>query len=925
MATVDWRDRFNISRVAIHHPRLTIGVWLAVAVAGLIAFSSLKYALFPDITFPVAVVSARAELATAAETEAALTNPLEAEFQAIAELDSLRSTTRAGMATFTLSADVGSSLGELANAAEAAIARANLPESATSSIVPLNLNESAAVTYAVRSPERELADFIEPLRDRVIPDLEELPGVLRINLLGTGLIEEAPDSIDLETALANPQTLTRFNGEDVLALQAIKRGDANTLDVVRAVEQAIARWQDDLPELEFILAASQADYIREATQATIDALLGAIVLAVAIIFPFLRNWRATAIAALVIPLSLLGTFIVMAIAGFNLETITLLALALVIGIVVDDAIVEIENIARHIDTGCAPRQAALIATREIGLTVSASTLTIVAVFLPVALMGGTIGQFFKPFGLTVSVAVLISLLAARTLTPVLAIYWLRSQPTRRSESALALPQSQLEQRYDQLLSWALRRRGWVVAIALLSCCAGLALIPLIPKGFIPDLDRGEFNILYSKALPELPAGLPAEAAALPPAIEEPPAAPPEGEGSLFGEGSFAWLAEAVGSPQQLLLSDARKVAIELETATRQHPEVAAVFTTVGLRGEPNRGRLHVVLKGDRQLDTAAVQAQLRKDLPRSEGVAVSVENLQFVEIGDEKPLQVGLLGDDVETLSRLAQTVQETLAADPNFADVTATGADNLDGEVQEIEHLDGQRIAYIEANLPAGVALGDATERVVAEVEAIAPPNIAIDLGGDSVRSNQVLSSFARTLSLSVVCMIALLILPFGRLLEPLVVALSLPLSLSGAMLALLLTGSDFGTISLLGLLFLLGLLDKNALLLMDYINQLRQKGVARTEAILQTGLVRLRPILMTTASTVLGMTPIALGLGAGAELRQPMAVAIIGGLLASTILSLLVVPVLYTLLEDGWRRLRGQPAIASSAPPAATNATQE
>ncbi len=903
----DLRDRFNISRVAIHHPLLTIGFWLAIAVAGLLAFSSLKYALFPNITFPVVVVSAQADLPSATATEAALAEPLEAEFQTLEGLTNIRATIAAGRATVTLAAEVGRSLSGLAADVETAIDRAELPSDADLSVVPLNLNESAAVTYAVQSESLTLAEMADELRAEVIPALSEVTGVLRVNLLGTGLLDDAPAGDDLETALANPQTLTRFNGGDALGLQAIKQGEANTLEVVGALERAIADWQAELPELDFTVAATEADYIRQATQATIDALFGAIALAILIVFPFLRDWRATAIAALVIPLSLLGTFIVMAIAGFNLETITLLALALVIGIVVDDAIVEIENIARHLDTGCAPRQAALIATRELGLTVAASTLTIVAVFLPVGLMGGTVGQFFKPFGLTVSVAVLISLLAARTLTPVLAIYWLRARPTRSHDAAIALPQSQLARRYDQLLSWALHRRGWVVAIALLSCLAGLALIPAIPKGFIPNLDRGEFNILYSTTLPDF-SDIAADA---PPPAPLPDAASEE-EAALFGEGSFDWLTEAAGNPQQLLLSDAREVAIELETVTLEHPAVATAFATVGVRGEPNRGRLHVVLQGDRQQTTAAVQAELRQALPALDGVTVSVENLQFVEIGDEKPLQVGLLGEDMVGLSEIAQTVRDELARDPGFADVTATGAENLDGEVQDIRHLNGQRVAYIEANLPEGAALGDATAQVVAAVEAIAPPEVTIDLGGDSVRSNQVLASFARTLSLSVGCMLVLLILPFGRVLEPLVVGLSLPLALSGAMLALLLTGSEFGTISLLGLLFLLGLLDKNALLLMDYINQLRQSGSERTAAILQTGLVRLRPILMTTASTVLGMLPIALGLGAGAELRQPMAVAIIGGLLASSALSLVVVPVLYTLLEDGWQRWRGQPAAA-------------
>ena len=213
----------------------------------------------------------------------------------------------------------------------------------------------------------------------------------------------------------------------------------------------------------------------------------------------------------------------------------------------------------------------------------------------------------------------------------------------------------------------------------------------------------------------------------------------------------------------------------------------------------------------------------------------------------------------------------------------------------------------FLNANLNEGISLGNATEKVIDIAQPILPSGVSLDTWGNSAHSAHVLGSFGITLTLSVFCMLAVLILPFGRLLEPLVVGLSLPLCIVGAMLALLITRSEFGMISVIGLIFLLGLLDKNAVLLMDYANQLRLAGKKRTEAILETGSVRLRPILMTTASTILGMMPLALGLGAGAELRQPMAVAIIGGLLTSSLLSLIVVPVLYTLLEDKWLGERG------------------
>ncbi|MBE7381648.1 MAG: efflux RND transporter permease subunit [Leptolyngbya sp. SIO1E4] len=912
------RERLNISRLAIQNSWLTVCCWMAIAVAGLFAFSSLKYALFPDITFPVVVVNATAPIETALESEAQLTIPLETALQPLAELNTIVSSTSAGRAVLNLRFRVGTSLADSTVAVEQAIVEADLPLEAEAEVTPLNLNEATAVSYELSSETLTLDALADVAEAEILPPLREIMGVLRVDLLGTGTQAEAEtDAADgsFLAELENPATLIRFEREDALALQVVKQGDANTLEVVDLVETAIQQLQADFPEVQLTLAATQADYIRAATQSTIDSLLGAILIAVLVIFGFLRSWRATLITALAIPLSLLGTSIVMAVFGFNLETITLLALALVIGIIVDDAIVEIENIIRHIELGSSPRQAALLATQEIGLTVSASTLTIVAVFLPVALMGGTVGQFFKPFGLTVSAAVLTSLLVARTLSPVLAAYWLQPKAQSSTASEMAteatleaadqrlpdllaatgetVPTSRLERGYSQLLFWALHHRWIVVGVAIASFAAGIAIIPLIPQGFIPQLDRGEFYLNYTAPLPEIPPGIAPGVAADAPAD--------------LAQAPDLETAQALPvDPRGQILQQTLEEAELLEGTVVQIPEVASILTTVGGQGRPNEGRLYIKLQEDRDRDTAAVQAQLRQALSELDGdVTTSVEDVQFVDTGGEKPLQVALLGDDLVALKQAVTDIQTEVEDLSGFADVLVSGADNSADEIVEITRQGGQRVAYVSANLSQGKALGDATEQVVDIAQAVIPPGISLDLGGDSARIGEVLGSFSRTLVLGVVCMLVVLMIPFGRLLEPAVVGLSLPLSVVGAMIALLITQSNFGIVSLLGLLFLLGLLDKNALLLMDYANQLRRAGLKRTDAVLKTGLVRLRPILMTTASTVLGMVPIALGLGAGAELRQPMAVAIIGGLLTSTLLSLVVVPVLYTLLEDSWLRL--------------------
>ncbi len=902
---ISLRERLNISRLAIAHPWLTVCFWLAVTVAGLFAFSSLKYALFPDITFPVVVVNAQAPIETALETETKLTLPIEQQLQSLPGLDDTRSSTYSGQTVVSLAFDVGTNLESSTEAVETALQQAELPPESTFETISINLNESAAISYAIKSESKTLEELIQITKEEILPPIAELPGVLKVKLLG----DATPDEEENNSSITASPTLARFNSENAVAFQVIKRGEANTLEVVSRVEEAVQQLQAGLPQVQLVLAETEADYIREATQATIDALLLAIVLAVLVIFPFLRNFRATLITALAIPISLLGTCIAMAVAGFNLETITLLALALVIGIIVDDAIVDVENISRHIEAGETPRQAAIAGTDEIGWTVSASTLTIVAVFLPIAFMGGTVGQFFKPFGLTVSVAVFTSLLVARTLSPVLAVYWLRHRDaeTRRwgdgemGETSLIPKQQKTNNKqqttnnhYHNLLKWSLNHRQIVVGLAIVSFIAGIALIPLIPKGFIPKLDRGEFNIVYTSPLPDLSSRF----EGLNPSPEQEQEAssntPTDNTGSIFGD--------LFQSPIKILLYKSRSVAGQIEQAVLDSSAVESVFTTVGVRGEPNKGKLYVKLKEERQFHTAEVQEQLRAALPKLDGVTVSVEDIQFVDTGGEKPLQVGLVSDDLEALYNSTQEIKTRIEKLSGLVDVTVTGEDNKADSIAEIERLNGQRVAYISANLSQGQALGDATDQVVTEAQAILPDGVQIDLEGDSARIGSIFGSFAGTLSLSVACMLSLLLLVFGRLLEPVVVGLSLPLSIVGAMLALLVTQSNFGMISLIGLIFLLGLLDKNALLLMDYANQLRKSGLSRTEAVLQTGVVRLRPIMMTTASTILGMLPIALGLGAGSELRQPMAVAIIGGLITSTLLSLIVVPVLYTLLEDLW-----------------------
>ncbi|WP_427157324.1 efflux RND transporter permease subunit [Aliinostoc sp. HNIBRCY26] len=898
------RERFNISRLAIEYSWLTVSFWIAVAVAGFLAFSSLKYALFPDITFPVVVVNATAPLQTAVDTEKKLAIPIEEKLNSLkAEgLEDIRSSSYPGQAAVSLSFAVGTNLETSTRNVETALKQLTLPQEANYKIIPLNLNESAAVSYALESSTKTLTDLTKLANDKIIPAIAKLPGVLKVSLLGVPNTASPLNPTNNTAAL--PQggaTLVRFNGQEALAFQVIKRGDANTLEVVSRVEKEVQKLRTDFKDIKFTLASTQAEYIRHATQSTIDALIEAIVLAIVVIFPFLWNWRATLISALAIPTSLLATMIVMAIFGFNLETITLLALALIIGSVVDDAIIDVENILRHIQEGETPRQAAHSATDEIGLTVVATTATAIAVFLPIGLMGGVVGQFFKPFGITVSAAYIVSTLVARTLSPVLSIYWLKPPQTasRRREIDIGV---YFTEAYRNLLAWSLNHRTIIIGLAVLSFAGGMAIVPFIPKGFIPKLDRGEFNITYTAPLPKIP-----DLAALQQLAQQQSRGAEEqrsrGAVSPNTQSPIPNAQFPIPNP----LNDSLEVAKKLEAVVRKYPDVETVFTTVGSReGEPNKGTLYVKLKEDRKIKTAELQDELRQNLPKLPGVTTSVEDIQFVDTGGQKPLQLALRGNDLQTLNQAAKKLKDRITKLPGFADVTVTGETNNTGQVFQIERLNSQRVAYISANLGQDLTLGDATDKILAEAKTVLPNDVTPDLGGDSARQNEVFGSFATTLILSTLCIIVVLILLFKSWVDPIVIGVSLPLAVVGAMLALLFTKSDFGMISLIGFVFLLGQANKNAILLVDFINQLRQAGLARTEAILKAGPIRLRPIMITTVSTIVGMLPIALGFGAGSELRSPMAVAIAGGLVTSSILSLIVVPVVYAVLDDWFPRFK-------------------
>ncbi len=831
---------FSISYLAIDYPRTSIVLWALISIAGVFAFLNLKLGLFPDIAFPVVIVTAQTGQNDVSLNERDATDRIERALHGLSGVDRSHSLTYPQFVEIDLSFDVSEGLAARKQEVEDALRDARLPAAIKTTVSTEDLNESPVVTYALAGSASPAA-IAALAKAQIEPKLEAIPGVRTAKVVGG-------------VTTGDNASVFRVDGKPAVAISVTKTANANTLDVGEACDEAMAAIAKTLPAVAVSQASTQVTYILEASRATQEALLLAVLLAILVILPFLRDWRATAISAIAIPVSLLGTAIVMWMFHFKLETITLLALALVVGVILDDAIVAVENIVRHLENGETAKGAALEANKEIGLTLVAASLTIVAVFLPIGLMRGTLGQFFRPFGLTASAAVIFSLLAARTLSPTIAAWWLpkrtKGPRTIDVEHFLAHP------RYRHVLTWSLVHRKSVMALAFAAFAAGLALIPFIPKGFIPHLDRGEFLVTFS-------------------------------------------------TPLGTSMAEVETSAAALESSILKDPAVSAVYTSIGAQaGQPNVGTIDVRLKAKRKVTTTDVLNAVRGRLPALDGVVTDVEDVPFVGSSSAKPLQVALIGSNLDLLRATGQSFENLLAKQKGFVNVAATGLS--DGTpFSPIEHVNGKRAMQITADLTGNVQLGDADATVRRQAKLVLPKDnsIVLAFGGASQDASTTFRDFGIALGFSIVAIVVVLLVLFRSWVDPIVIVSALPLSIVGALFALWITRADFGIISMMAVIFLFGLVNKNAILLVDRIKKLRSLGMARSDAIGEAGAQRLRPILMTTAATILGMLPIALGFGAGAELRAPMAVAIIGGLITSTVLSLVVVPVVYTIFDD-WAR---------------------
>jgi len=764
-------------------------------------------------------------------------------------------------------------------------------------------------------------------------------------LASNGRVVHLRDIATVEDGLADERTLSRLGGRRGVALMVRRQTGENTVRVVDAVRQELDRIRPDLPPgYELVTALDASAFIRSAIRDVAIALAWGGVLASVVVLLFLRNLRSTAIVSVTIPASIVATFVFFYAFGFTINSMTLMALSLSIGLLIDDAIVVLENIYRHMERGSPSERAASEGADEVGLAVIATTLAVFAVFVPIAFLSGVVGRFFREFGIVASCAVAMSTLIALTLTPMLCARYVRVAPQHgRSYRWLERRYVALESGYRRALGWALAHRPSVVALALASIGLGVLLGRGVPVNFVTPDDRSEFNVWV-----KLPLGSTIEATQ-----------------------------RAVANVEQLI---------------EGMPETRVVFTTIGAgsRQRVNEARIYVQLVGKRLRERS--QQQLMRDLrDRIASLDLPLQDFAVEEIGiisigaRNADFMYSIRGPEIEQLHYYARTLVERMKEAGGYADlflsyelgkpeialeITRERAADLGVSAEQIgrtisalfagveaatfedagerydvrvqvrpeDRDDLQKLDLVRVRAPGGQLVplrnlvtprvgsgpvqldhenrsrvitiygnlaGKAGNEADLEISRLAS---AIGIGGEyefdavgpSRRLRETAGAIRFAFGLALLAIYMILAAQFNSFVHPLTIMLSAPLSFVGAFALLRVTGGSLDVMGQITFLLLMGIVMKNGILLVDYTNTLRERGLGLREAVLEAGPVRLRPVLMTATSTIFGMLPLALGLGDGSEWRGPMGVIAIGGLAASTALTLIVVPVAYTLMDD-------------------------
>ncbi len=777
------------------------------------------------------------------------------------------------------------------------------------------------------------------------------------------------DVADVRDGVEEQRSLALVDGEPTVAIDITKQTAANIVAVVDTVRAAVDELNARMPAgVEIEVVRDSSGFIREAVaDVEMTLILGAL-LTVFIVFLFLNSWRSTVITGLTLPISVISAFIVMYFLNMTLNMLTLMALSLAIGLLIDDAIVVRENIVRHIELGEDHFEAARKGTDEIGLAVLATSMSIIAVFVPVAFMKGVAGRFFYQFGITVAFAVAVSLFVSFTMDPMLSSRWhdpdiLRQGKRSRWHKPLDAFNDWFDRMadgYKRVIGWALDHRGGVSLVAVVAFAAGIGVLAVLPTEFLSHMDQGEFAVRFQSA-----------------------------PGSSMAEtrGRLTQVLKALSESREIQFTYASIGAGESDTVRD-----ATVFVKLVPRAERERTLRQFVH------DT-------RVRLEKIPGV-----QLWVLEESDafRKPLQILIQGDDIATLKRYAAAVKRELYSVPGIVDIAAamendlpeyrltvdreraaaTGLgssalastvgvlvggqvvstyedeqgeainvrvrlpESLRGDVRQVADLkvsvpsqtgtvlvpvadlvtftrassaaeisrrDLARQVTVDASLD-GLPLGSAGRLAMAAASRVAmEPGYRMVLGGETEMMVESFQYMGEALVLAIIFVYLILAAQFESFVDPLAIMLSLPLSVVGMAGMLALTGDTISLMSLIGLIMLMGLVTKNAILLVDYTKVLRRRGLDRRAALITAGRTRLRPILMTTSAMIFGMLPLALALGEGGEFRAPMARGVIGGLITSTLLTLIVVPVVYSVLDDvvGWlfRRRKQAASVAATA----------
>ena len=757
--------------------------------------------------------------------------------------------------------------------------------------------------------------------------------------------------------------LTRVNGTDAVGIHIMKQSDANTVNTSAAVIKEMEKIKKELgATVDYEIVMDQAEYINFSLDNTKKMIFQGAILAMLILFFFLRNVRSTIIIFTAIPLSIIATFIMMYFSKNTINLLTMGGLALGIGRIVDDSIVVFENIYRHRTLGLSPMEAAVKGTSEVGGAVIASTTTIIAVFLPIVFVEGLASVIFKPLALTVSMAIFCSLIVALTIIPLMSSRMLTDKSMEPKDNIVANATRKfgswldnLGEHYKVFLAKALRRRRRVVIIVTVLMIGSLAAIPFIGAEFLPAMDSGEIAI----------------------SVE-------------IDKGSK--------------LEDADLIATEVEGILHDIPEIDLIFSSIGSDANMMMGAdggadtstiyVKLVALNERKRDVNTVAEDIRVKLADIAGAKISVSGMDATSMmaGGGGPINVQIRGDDLNILKELSEEVTQIVKHTSGTREVVASLTDGqpemqvkidrqraaaygltpmqisneiksaMDGSIAtrykaegeeidvrvkyltteekdidylsnlaiqtpmgffvklsqlasfdiaqgpiSIDRIDQVRIATVSASL-LNRDLRSVVEEIKLKTDEIAlPAGYTIDFGGDNQEMMESFASLAVALLLALILVYSVMAIQYESFFNPFVIMFSVPTAIIGVVLGLLITGRSFSVTAFIGLIMLVGVVVSNAIIFVDYLKQLRERGIERDEAIIETGRVRLRPILMTAFTTILAMFPLALGIGEGAEVQAPLATVVIGGLLVSTVVTLVLVPVVYSIFDDwgqGFRR---------------------